>query len=110
MKLGMFIIQRSPKYADELVFLPICSGCDKPITNFEEANLCPVPEATVDCFLLEDTVRAGKLDGAPLFYQPGEFGAYHWDCEPKTYPWKRLADVFKADQRPHVGELVTVNH
>ena len=72
------------------VCMPVCSECGEVIWDLDKANACPAKETTkvADHY---------------------EMNAYHWECEPHTHPWKRLAEVFQKDQRIRVnGKVVNL--
>jgi len=102
MQIGMFVIEYHHEgYMDEIVHLPICDGCGKPITNFEEANLISDMGPLGDETKLGEVV--GRLNGAPLRVQPCELKAFHFACD-KTEDshftgWTRIGRVFRNEQQ-----------
>jgi hypothetical protein len=92
--LEFFVIERHQLgLPDEGVYLPRCSGCRRPITDPNLANL--VFHSLGD----DDFVPTGEIDGFPLLHRPGEVRVYHLQCDRGGKPWCRLTNVLKTDQR-----------
>jgi len=105
------LIRRATKSATELVpvlvrrkghegffYLPTCAICNKPILDFESANVVvqgwhPSPD-------LPPTESLGSVKGTEFFRVPGVAIAVHFECDKQEWrPWVRLSSVFSQDQR-----------
>jgi len=103
-RLDLFILNlHTQGEADEYIYLPICAGCDEPITDFESANVI------ADYGSLgsepKDPVPAGTLSGVLLSRQPLEsLECFHIRCDPRDHKrfqgWARCSTIFRKDQRP----------
>src|SRR5689334_5968309 len=92
-ELALFVIQHHHEgYADEFVYLPVCSRCRKPITDLDSANL--VSEGPEE----DDFRHVGQVNGQPLLRHPGQVNAYHFECDSGAKPWRRLSTVLRCDQ------------
>ena len=94
-ELALYVIECHHKgYPDELVYIPTCCGCSKPITDPGQANL-----VTERWDHDEPLKPAGRVDGLRLLRHPGTVRVYHLACDPGGYPWRRLSTVQRKDQR-----------
>ena len=93
-----FVINNS-----SLAFLPVCHNCNRPITDFADANLVVRTESG---FGLPDRRQRTKVDGYTLDPIDGEVVAVHKRCETdRMKPWTPLDSVIRSDQRS-VRDLV----
>jgi len=90
-ELGSFVIQYWGA-DDELVYLPICSRCRRPIIDLDSAKL--VVEGNPQNRL----EPVGRLGRRSLQRFLGEVRAYHFECDSGEVPWTRLSAVVKSDQ------------
>lgn len=86
---------------EEHLWLPVCDGCGDRIDNFDEANIVM---ANVDGSRYgTDPVEVFPIgpSGTTSHQILGEGKVYHFNCEPKpgSYPWMRLSQVLREDQR-----------
>jgi hypothetical protein len=91
---------RRPRTGDEVFYLPLCAVCDKPITDFNDANLVVFDPNQDDEEgpQLEPLVNLGR--GEKLLKIPGTPLAMHKACDRDHWkPWKPLRTVLKMDQR-----------
>jgi hypothetical protein len=82
-------------YASEILYVPECVACRKPILDFRSANISTVDETE------EDLIPIGKLGDADASIIPssGAF-VFHKECdETGRSPWVGAHCVFKNDQR-----------
>ena len=98
-RIGYFTIrgshERNPLGCDENMVLPICSTCDRPITDFKNGLL-------VLAFSDKPSVPVGKIDGYQLrrlpvtakhFFHKGKCDVVNGDSSIE------LDTIFKSDQR-----------
>jgi hypothetical protein len=94
-ELGLYVIEWHHRgLPDELVYIPRCNRCGKPITDPDQANL-----VTEDCQEDEPLKEVGRIEDLPLLLHPGRVRIYHFECDSGATPWRRLSTVLRKDQR-----------
>jgi hypothetical protein len=79
-------------------YVPVCDVCQKPILNFEEANV--VVKGWKPSAESRPAESLGSVDGTEFFRVPGVAVAVHFECDRHEWkPWVRLSSVFGRDQR-----------
>jgi hypothetical protein len=89
------LVLRRKGFGDEILYVPECASCGKPILDFQDANISVVNEAC------RDEVPVGKVDTADAFeiISDGAW-AFHKSCdETGRSPWVSSNCVFRNDQR-----------
>jgi hypothetical protein len=85
-------------------YLPTCTICNKPILDFESANVVvqgwhPSPDS-------QPTESLGSVKGTEFFRVPGVAIAVHFECDKQEWkPWVRLSSVFSQDQRQPIEKV-----
>jgi hypothetical protein len=83
----------------ELVFLPVCAECGKPITDLDNANLVVANTANGSDENDADDTNEISADGMRLQRINGRVLAFHTQCDPGNHrPWVRASQVLRANQ------------
>lgn len=104
MRMGVYILKNSEQgHPDELLVLPICSGCGEVIADLDGGNAI-VDYGPLDGPVSDTEVPAATVSGVLLSEQKNvELSAYHFDCDPgdrtRFTGWMRLSSIFNLDQR-----------
>jgi hypothetical protein len=89
------LVLRRKGFGDEIIYVPECASCRKPILDFRAANISVVNEA------FRDEVPVGKVDTADAFEIVSDGAwAFHKECDQTgRSPWVTSHCVFRNDQR-----------
>ena len=86
---------------EEFFHVPMCHVCQKPILDFEAANMVVFGSDGE-----EAPEILGTVDGAEVYRLPGVGVMVHHDCDQKKWkPWLRASSVFCSNQRGPIDKL-----